>query len=553
MLQVLFILGSLGLFLYGMKTMSEGLQKVSGEKLRSLVKSLTLTRFRGILSGTLITTMVQSSSASTVMMVSFVNAGLLNLRQAIGMIMGANLGTTTTFWLIALVGFRFQLSSLALPAVGIGVILIFFHKAKARDLGETLIGFGLLFLGLSLLQQNTPDVQSHLEVFDFLQRISDFGFVSILIFFVFGVFLTIAVQSSSVAGAITLTLVAKGWIDYELAAAIVLGENVGTTITANLAAIPANSEAKRAARAHFLFNIIGLIWILPIFLLFIGWINNLSGFLFVEGKGSTEIKLALFHTSFNLVNTLLLVGFVPQLAYLASRMVKDDKPGRRFTYHRPTMGENLPRTGEMLLAEARRGVVQMAELTHEMFAGFLEVYENPDKDMGSKVKSLKQMEQDSDRMAAEISECLIVCASGEVSQQRTTEMTALLRIVSEMEAIGDCCYKLVRLAERKYRKKRVLPPETQDAVASFGRQVDQFLLFQKQCLTKPVSAADIETANQLENFIDSCRKRLRKEAVRRMTDPANIKSEMLFIDIINTIERIGDYCRNILQLLRTRD
>jgi len=553
MLQILFIIGSLGLFLYGMKTMSEGLQKVSGERLRSLVESLTLTRFRGILSGTLITTMVQSSSASTVMMVSFVNAGLLNLRQAIGMIMGANLGTTSTFWLIALLGFRFQMSSVALPAVGIGVVLIFFRQAKVRDFGETLIGFGILFLGLGLLQQNTPDVQSHLEVFEFLERISAYGYLSILIFFVFGVFLTIAVQSSSVAGAITLTLVAKGWIDYDLAAAIVLGENVGTTITANLAAIPANCEAKRAARAHFLFNMIGLVWILPIFLLFAGWIDSLANLIFTEGQGSTEIKLALFHTSFNVINTILLVSFVPQLAYLATRMVKDDAPGRKFTYRRPSVGKNVPRTGEILLAEARRGVTQMGELTHEMFSGFLEVYENPDKDMGSKVRALKRMEEDSDRMAADISECLIVCASEEVSQERTSEMTALLRIVSEMEAIGDCCYKLVRLAERKYRKKRVLPPETQEAVASFGRQVDHFLSFQRQCINKPVSAADIDTANQLEDYIDACRKRLRKEAVRRMSDPANIKSEMLFIDIINTIERIGDYCRNVLQLLRGRE
>lgn len=554
MMTVLYIAGSLGLFLYGMKVMSEGLQKVSGQKLRSLVTSLTLTRFRGIVSGTLITTLVQSSSASTVMMVSFVNAGLLNLRQAIGMIMGANLGTTTTFWLIALIGFRFNLGHVALPAVGVGVMLIFFRNPKAREIGETLIGFGILFLGLNLLKDSVPDVQQHLEVFEFLESISGYGFGSVLLFFAFGVVLTIMVQSSSVAGAITLTLVAKGWIGYELAAAIILGENVGTTITANLAALAANTEAKRAARAHFLFNILGLLWMLPLFGVFLGWVDSLAGSSGVPGSGGTiALKLAVFHTGFNLVNTLLLVGFVPQIAVLATRMVPDKSPARRFSYTGPSAGRNLPRTGEMLLAEAQRGVVQMGGLTQAMFRGFLEVYRQPEVDMGGRVKELKLMESDSDTMADDISRCLILCASGEVSEERTLEITALLRVVSEMEAIGDACYKLVKLAERKYRKKRVLPEQTQAAVEGFGQMVDQFLSFQQRHLLTPVPASSMETANQLERSIDRSRKQLRREAVQRMSDPANIKSEMLLVDIVNTIERIGDHCLNILQILRARN
>lgn len=552
MLTLFYIIGSLGLFLYGMKVMSEGLQKVSGEKLRSLVSNLTLTRFHGVLSGTFITTLVQSSSASTVMMVSFVNAGLLNLRQAIGMIMGANLGTTTTFWIIALIGFKFQFNHFALPAVGIGVILLFQKPTKLREIGETLIGFGILFLGLNLLKDSVPDVGAHVELFETLKALGEHGFLSVLLFFFFGIVLTIAVQSSSVAGAITLTLVAKGWIDYELAAAIVLGENVGTTITANIAAIAANTEAKRAARAHFLFNIIGVCWMLPLFyafLNFVTWLTPLAG----DGYASDiAVKLAVFHTSFNLINTALLIGFVPQMAAIATKMVGKGEQRRSFTFVRSGTGQNLPRTGEMLLAEAARGVSVMGELTHAMFKGFLEVYESPDQDRGTRVRELKEMESESDRMAAEITQCLILCASAEISQARTAEVTALMRVVSELEAVGDSCYKLVRLAERKYRKNRILPPETQEAIASFGRQVDQFLTFQQQCFQRNISASDMEKANDLEDLIDRSRKRLRREAVHRMADPANIKSEMLFIDIINTIERIGDHCLNILEMLRLR-
>jgi phosphate:Na+ symporter len=257
---LLAIFGSLGLFLFGMKVMSEGLQKVSGEGLRALIRNMTRTRVSGIFTGTLVTTLVQSSSATTVMIVSFVNARLLTLRESIGMIMGANLGTTTTFWIIAFLGFKFSLSAIALPAVGLGVAMIFFRNPKIRDAGEAFIGFGILFLGLSFLKDSVPDVRTDPEMFAFLADWTGYGLGSVAIFFVFGVILTIVVQSSSVAGAITLTLAAKGWIDYESAAAIVLGENVGTTVTANIAALAGNVEAKRAARAHLLFNLVGVAW-----------------------------------------------------------------------------------------------------------------------------------------------------------------------------------------------------------------------------------------------------------------------------------------------------
>ena len=547
------IFGALGLFLYGMKVMSEGLQKVSGEGLRALISNMTRNRLSGIISGTLMTTLVQSSSATTVMIVSFVNARLLTLTESIGMIMGANLGTTTTFWIVAFLGFKFSLAKIALPCVGIGVAMIFFKRPKVRDSGEALIGFGILFLGLSLLKKAVPDVKSDPELFAFLADWSGMGMGSVAIFFLFGVILTVVVQSSSVAGAITLTLAAKGWIGYEDAAAIALGENVGTTITANLAAMTAGTEAKRAARAHFMFNIVGVCWMIFLFYPFAGLIDRIT-----PGDANnptyTLYHLALFHTMFNLTNICVQVPFVKQLAKLATKMVpakdgNEPEQGEHMTYQAP----NLPQTGEINLAEAEREIKGMAELTREMFRGFNEVYENPDKDLSVRVKELKAMEERSDQLAFDITQYLIYCTSSELSRERLNEVTVMLRVISELEEICDCTYNLVRLAERKYNKQRVLPEGTQEAIRNFSGPVDQFIGFYIESLSKKVSMADIETAQQLEDTIDASRKKLRKEAVRRMSDQANIKSEMLYIDILNNIESIGDHSLNILKLLSQID
>ncbi|KRP35609.1 MAG: hypothetical protein ABS34_10640 [Opitutaceae bacterium BACL24 MAG-120322-bin51] len=546
------IFGSLGLFLYGMKVMSEGLQKVSGEGLRSLIRNMTRNRLSGIISGTLMTTLVQSSSATTVMIVSFVNARLLTLRESIGMIMGANLGTTTTFWIVAFLGFKFSLTSIALPCVGIGVAMIFFKRPKIRDTGEALIGFGILFLGLSFLKGSVPDVKSSPELFSFLADWTGHGMGSVAIFFAFGVLLTVVVQSSSVAGAITLTLAAKGWIGYEDAAAIVLGENVGTTITANLAAMTGGVEAKRAARAHFLFNMIGVAWMVFLFYPFVNMVDAITPG-DANDPATTLYHLAFFHSLFNFTNICLQAPFTKQLAMLATKMVRDregsPKEGEHINYQAP----NLPQTGEINLAEAEREIKGMAELTQVMFRGFNEVYENPDKDLSARVKELKAMEERSDRLAFDITQYLIYCTSSELSRERLNEVTVMLRVISELEEICDCAYKLVKLAQLKYDKQRVLPEGTQEAIRNFSGPVDQFMSFYIQSLTRKVTMADIEVAQQLEDTIDASRKKLRKEAVRRMSDPANVKSEMIYIDILNNIESIGDHSLNILKLLSQID
>ncbi|GAB5560297.1 MAG: Na/Pi cotransporter family protein [Synoicihabitans sp.] len=545
------ILGSLGMFLFGMKVMSEALQKLSGDRLRALMRTMTGNRFAGVATGFLVTCLVQSSSASTVMMVSFVNAGLLKVVEAIGMIMGANLGTTTTFWIVSFLGFKFSLSSVALPIIGVAMPFLFSRKSTLRDTGEFLVGFGLLFLGLVFLKDAVPDIKSNPEALAFIQSYTDRGLFSVLFFFVFGTILTVIVQSSSVAGVITITMAAKGWIDFPTAAAIILGENVGTTITANLAALTANANAKRAALAHFFFNIIGVIWAIILFVP----LTRLADAI-VPGDAldpaNIPFHMAAFHTGFNLLNTALLIAFVPRLAALVERLIKD-RPSKG-NEHLKFDSSIIPQTGELNLAEAEEDVLKMNQLTRELVTGFAEVYASPGEDLGERVKSLKKLEKDSDAMAIETTDYLLRCSAGRVSDASMAKISALLRVIAELEDMCDRGYRLVLLAERRHRKKRTLPPETNDQVKEFSSIVLRFVDFTADCLRRGVQTSDMETAHQLENFIDKFRKNLRRESIQRMKVSGDqVKAEMLYIDILNNMEAIGNHSLNVLQVLRHHD
>jgi phosphate:Na+ symporter len=549
---ILTLLGGLGMFLYGMKIMSEALQKLSGDKLRNVMRTMTGNRFAGVGTGFVVTCLVQSSSATTVMIVSFVNAGLLTLIEATGMIMGANIGTTTTFWLVSYFGFKFSISSIALPIMGLALPLIFMRQTKLRNLGEFCMGCGLLFLGLMFLKDSVPDVRNNPEIVEFIKDFTGFGFGSVLIFFIFGTILTIVVQSSSVAGAITLTMAYKGWIDYPSACAIILGENVGTTITANLAALGGNLEAKRAARVHLLFNLIGVVWCILLFGPFSRAIDAL-----IPGDSSTAANIPLhmagFHSLFNICNTALLIGFVPQLARVASRLVGGDKPGPKrdhVAYDSPL----VPHTGELNLAEAERDVQRMAAITRELVVGFGDMFAKAPDDLAGTVSRMKGLEQESDRQAVETTQYLLRCTAGGISDQAMARVTVMIRVVAEFEDMCDRGYRLVMLAERKHRKKRTLPPEVFQQIRDFSQVLLQFMDFASSRLNAGVVPADMETAYQLENTIDGFRQRLRKESVRRMQGNGEIiKSEMLYIDILNNIEVIGDHSLNVLQALRHND
>jgi len=545
------ILGSLGVFIFGMKVMSESLQKLSGERLRGMMRTMTHNRLAALGTGFLVTCLVQSSSATTVMIVSFVNASLLTLTESIGMILGANLGTTTTFWIVSYFGFKFSVSSIALPIIGVGFPLIFMKKGSVRHTGEFLIGFGLLFLGLLFLKDSVPDIRSNPDVLSFIQNFTGHGILSVLAFFVFGTLLTVVVQSSSVAGAITITMAYKGWIDFPSAAAIILGENVGTTITANLAALAANTTAKRAALAHFVFNIFGVVWAILFFGPLIGLIDWL-----MPGDSAVPanipMHMAMFHSGFNFLNICLVVGFVPMLARLVEHAFKDRAKPK--TDHMMFHSSTLPQTGELNYAEAEKDIQEMGKLTRKILEGFVELFENPGSDAAQRAEELKQLEVASDRMAYEITDYLLKCSAASLSDSTLTRMSAGLRVVAELEDICDCGYRLVLLAERKSRKHRDLPETTLTEIREFSALLFRFMDFWSGLLGQSVSSADMDTAFQLEKQIDQARKKLRRESMLRMQQSGEaIKAELLYIDILNNMESIGNHSLNILQALRHGD
>jgi phosphate:Na+ symporter len=545
------ILGSLGMFLFGMRIMSEALQRLSGEKLRMMMRTLTQNRLAGMMTGFLVTCLVQSSSATTVMIVSFVNAGLLSVVESIGMIMGANLGTTTTFWLVSYLGFKFSVATLALPIIGVALPLIFSRRAPLRDAGEFLIGFGLLFLGLMFLKDAVPDIRNNPEMLGFIQNYTGRGLVSVLFFFAFGTVLTIVVQSSSVAGAITIAMAYKGWIDYPSAAAIILGENVGTTITANVASLGANTNAKRAARAHLVFNLIGVFWAIALFGPFTRLVDAI-----MPGDSASPIyipqHMAAFHTLFNLTNIVLLIGFVPQLARFVERLVPR-VTGRR-TDHLTFESAVIPSTGELNVAEAEKDVQRMGDLTRELMTGFVELLQQPTTDLSDRVRHLKTLEEESDRLAFETTNYLLKCSAGGVSDATMEKITSLIRVIAELEDICDCGYRLVLLAERNYRKQRNLPPQTLQQVQKFSELLLQFMDFYSTRLSRPIESKDMETAYRLEASIDQMRKSLRRESMLRMRESGEVvKAEMLYIDVLNNMESIGNHSLNILQALRHWD
>ncbi len=560
---VLKILGSLGVFLYGMKVMSEGIQRTAGDRMRKVMATMTHNRFAGIGTGLLTTGLIQSSSATTVMVVSFVNAGLLTLVESIGIIMGANLGTTLTAWIIATIG-KFSLSKVALPIIGIGLPIFFVGKNRWKSFGEVLIGFGLLFYGLHLLKESVPDVNGMLQsssaaveaqargIQDFISGFSNKGYFSIFIFLTFGVILTLVVQSSSAAMAITVTLAIQGWIGFEESAAIVLGENIGTTVTAWLASIGTSVNARRAARAHFLFNVLGVVWMLIAFYPFVAGVEWLGDHLpdsFRTEKLDSDIgfKLAIFHSLFNLANILLLVAFVPQFATLVTRWVREPAVPER-AHRLRFISQNMVDLGELNIPEAEKATMQLANITREMFQGYLEVFKNPEVDLSAEVKRLKQLEDDADVLTHDITEYLVRTSAAEISEENARSVTRMLRIVSELEEISDAVYRLIQITQRKYAKGRAFHDEATDNVLVFADRIVELIALYTDVLAKGATEAKLRRAEEIERATDKLRKQGNKRAMKRMTATEDaVKTEMITIDMNNQFELIANYGLNVVQ------
>lgn len=562
MFTILEILGSLGVFLFGMKVLSEGIQKVAGQRMRKIMATMTGNRLSGVGTGFLTTCLLQSSSATTVIVVSFVNAGLLTLVESIGVVMGANLGTTLTAWIIAAVG-KFPIADIALPIIGIGLPFLFIGKNKAKALGEVMIGFGLLFFGLGLLKDAVPDVKGMLAdqamaeqaraVQAQISSLSGYGYGSLLIFLAIGVVLTLIVQSSSAAMAITVTLALNGWIGFEESAAIVLGENIGTTVTAWLASLGANVHARRAARAHFMFNILGVLWMLAVFYAFAPVVLKLGDLLpdsFRTAKHNSDIgfDLAIFHTLFNFLNICILIGFVPLIAKIVTKWVKDDGANEQHGPRLKYISQNMLNMGELNLSAAEEAVRRLAGHTKEMFAGFASIFGSPDEDLSKQVSRLKEMEDEADVLTQDITEYLVRCSSEEIGVQNAGSVASMLRIVSELEEVSDTVYRLIIYTQRKYRKKREFSEEMVDDIQELAAKVGATIDFYQDHLFTKFTASQLAQAEADVDKIKSLSKKLNKAAVRRMKADGNqVKTELLNIEINNSLDKVGDHSISVIR------
>ncbi|MFO7850123.1 MAG: Na/Pi cotransporter family protein [Spirochaetia bacterium] len=548
-LRLLEIAGSLGLFIYGMRTMSDGIQKAAGNRLQKILRFMTGNRVAGVFTGFGITSIIQSSSATTVMVVSFVNAGLLSLTQAIGVIMGANIGTTLTGWIVALFGFKFDITAVALPAIGIGIPLIFWKRLRKGDWGEALVGFGLLFLGLSFLKGAVPDIDAHPETLRFVQELTGYGIFSRILFVLLGAGLTVILQSSSASMAITLTMAFFGWIDFPSAAAMVLGENIGTTLTAVLASLGADLNAKRAAAAHLTFNILGIIWIQILFFPIINLVDVM-----VPGSMHTESgitsHLAMFHTTFNVLNTLLFIGFVNWIERIVTYAVRGKPKLEPEEYRLEYISSSLQDTPELNLVRAKAEIEKMAAIINEMYTSFVYVFENPEKKLKNEVEELQRKEELTDKMQEELSRYLAHCARENLTDASAENVNVMMRIVHELESVGDSCFNMVLLTERRYDKEIAINSQALDEIKPYMDVVKEYIDFITIHLNRHLSEEEFQRAFSLEEEVDRHRNTLKKSARRRIKEGEDVKAELLYIDFVRHVEKIGDHLLNIAQALR---
>lgn len=553
--DALTLIGALGFFIYGMKIMSEGIQKAAGNKMREILGAMTKNRFFGVLTGFIITGIVQSSSATTVMTVSFVNAGLLTLMQSAGVMMGANIGTTVTGWLVSYFGFKFKITAIALPIIAFGMPLLFTRKSNLKSWGEFLIGFALLFLGLDALKNAVPNLNQSPEVLSFLSHFTDGGFLSTILFVFVGGLITIIVQSSSAAMALTFVMCNNGWIPFELAAAMILGENIGTTITAEISSLVANVHAKRSARIHSLFNIIGVTWmvlVLPFFLDLITWFS-------IEVMGNSDpyadssaipYALSYFHTAFNLSNVLLLIWFVPWIVKLATATVSS-KGEEDEAFHLEYIGTGVMGTSELALLEAKKEVAKFGKLSRRHVNMVRDLLVEKDKRNAQKlVKRIRKYEEISDRIEVEVTEYLTQVSSGKLSDESSSNVRIMLSIINELERVGDICYQMSRHLERKAESKIWFTPEQRENLLELFKLVDDALAHMEENLNSSYLHIDLSKANTLETNINRKRNKIRKEHLRNVeTGEYNFQSSIIYSDLFSSLERIGDHIINVDEAL----
>ncbi len=556
-MRILMLLGSLGVFIYGMKVMSEGIQKAAGQKLREILASITKGRVKGIFTGFVTTAIIQSSSATTVMVVSFVNAGLLSLKQSLGVIMGANIGTTVTAWIVAFFGFSVSMSDYALPIFLVAIIMLFSNRDNLKSWGEMLVGFAILFLGLELLKAGVPDLKGSVESMKFLESLSGHGTFSVILFVLMGTVVTVVVQSSSAAMAVTILLCERGIIPFEMAAGMVLGENIGTTITANLAAMIGNVHAKRAARAHLVFNVVGVIWMVIVFYGFIHLIDYLVSTKLpspMTHQESRPIALALFHTVFNVCNVLLLFWFTNQITKLVIWMV----PSRSSSdedFHLEYISAGVLVTPELFLLEAQKELAKFGKITSKMSKFFQSLMFEQDKKTKKKLyEKISKYEEITDRVEIEISGYLSECAENDLSLESIMKVRGMLAITNELERIGDVFYQMSLTFKRKDEQKIWFTPEQRTNVKTILEAVDEAFEEMIFNLKKPNKEVTIDRAMELEQKINILRDKFRAEHLSSIEGHEfNIRSGIIYTDLVYSCEKVGDHIINVTEALIGRN
>ena len=555
LLQVCTLIGALGMFLYGMTLMSEGLQKTAGDKMRQFLASMTSNRFKRVLTGLGVTALVQSSSATTIMVVSFVNAGLLTLGNAIGVIMGANIGTTLTAWVTAL-GFSVDISVFSVPLMAVGFVLCSSKKQKNKSIGEFVIGFAIMFLGLSFMKSSAGTLLSNKDVLlEFFSHFTGYGFWSQIIFLLAGTILTIVLQASSATMAITMLLATSGLIDFQLACAMVLGENIGTTITANMAAAVGNTSAKRAARAHTVFNVFGVIWMLIVFKPFLrlvgiimealGFANPLTVDLTAEGADTALLYgISMLHTLFNITNTMVLIWFTPQIEKIVVWMVKSPK-GEEVFRLKYISGGPLS-TAELSLNEAQQELIHFAEICRNGFSYLRQAVneQNPDKFDTLNDKLIKY-EEITDRIEYEIAQYLTEVSRNEISVEAADNIKAMYKIIKEMESLGDSGEAIGRILKRKNVHGKAFDKSLLDRLNKMMDLVQKGYDVMIENLKNP-ELLDISNAVNAEYNINECRNHLREEHIVNIESSSyNYLTGVYYIDVLNELEKIGDFLINI--------
>lgn len=576
--ELLKLIGSLTLFLYGMKLMSESLQKLAGNKMRQILTAMTANRFTGVLTGVFITALIQSSSATTVMVVSFVNAGLLDLVGSIGVILGANVGTTITSWLVAVLGLgKFSMSDLALPIIGCTLPLLFSQKRSRKNWGEMFVGFGLLFLALRFLQEAMPtNLQDYPGVGDFIQKISNLGFRSWMIFLLIGAVLTTIFQSSSATVALTLVICAKGWIGYEDAAAMIMGENIGTTITANLAAAVANVQAKRAALAHFTINVFGVIWLFFIFDPFLHFIGDLSVTLHLshynpiysdpellnstfnpEERASVltsihaamPLVLSLFNTLAKGINVLILIWFTKILAKIVSRILPLKPGDDSFTLKHIKIG--LLSTPDASLFQAKQEITLYAQNTFSMFKRMLQAFEMSKSDYEKEFDKLQLMEDESDQVEVDIADYLTKVSESRLTTENSQRVRAMFKIVSEIESVADSILNVAKAIMRRNNQGVVFPETLHTKLFHMFSLVENSIEMMCHNLTLEYKDVNPKKAYEIEQAINNYRTLLQQEHLIAIEEKNyDYSIGILYTDIFAECEKIGDYTINVTEAMK---